>query len=231
MTFRNHILVRCAILGCATLLGTQAAWMTVPDMLLPRSGSGNPGDTAEEERAAAGHAARLGLVRGDLWADFALTYGELTWPLNRSVSDLATIREFEEARATVKRALERSPHDARLWVLLAALDVQVGRLGRQQGKETIDALKMAYYTAPNEGTLSPYRLMIAACSGVLADQELQQLVSSEIRAVLTHKPELRPAILAAYREATPVARSLFEEAAQLEDPALLGATRPAPGAR
>ena len=231
MTFRNHMKLRLAILGWAMLLGLQAAWMILPDMLAHRNASGASGDAAKGGRAAAELGARLGLVRGDLWADVALSYSELAWPPGRSISDAAAGGELDVARAAARRALEGSPHDARLWLLLAALDVQRERLLHQHSKETVDALKMAYYTAPNDRRFSSHRLMIAARSGVSADQELRPLVGNEIRLVLTRWPELKPAVVAAYEEASPAARTLFEDSVRVEDPKLLEAARPASGAR
>jgi hypothetical protein len=85
---------------------------------------------------------------------------------------------------------------------------------------------MAYYTGPNEVELVPVRLTVAVQPGVLADDEIQHLVRQEIQTILSHKPELRPAIVAAYQQATPPARRLIEDAAAGQDQEFLRSARP-----
>jgi len=224
MALRSQTSLRLAIFACAVLLGLQAAWMTLPEVL---AGT----ELSSQNRRAAESLVRLGLLPAALWPDFALGYSNLVWPLDSSTKPPTTAREFEEAQDIAKRALRGSPHDARLWLLLAALDIQIAQLEHRQNKEAIDALKMAYYTAPNEVKLSPYRLMIAVRPGVLADEELQQLVLNELRTLLAHGTQLKPAIVAAYRQASPVAKKLIEDAVNGQDPELLGAARPEAGLR
>jgi hypothetical protein len=168
--------------------------------------------------------APLGLLPGDLWPDFALTYSKIAWPLDRRTNP-ATAQELKQAQDIAKRALRGSPHDARLWLLLAALDTRIASSNHQQSKEAVDALKMAYYTAPNDVSLSPYRLMLAVRPDVLADEELQQLVRSELRVLLDREPQSKLAIIFAYRDASPTAKRLIEDAVAGRDPQLLGSAR------
>jgi len=78
------------------------------------------------------------------------------------------------------------------------------------GRGTPGPLKMSYYTGPNAVGLIPTRLLIATRSAAIADPELQDLVSREIRTIVTRRPDLRPALFAAYREAVPEGRRFIE---------------------
>jgi hypothetical protein len=226
MIFATQATFRIAILGCAIIVGLQAIWMTLPTMsaaLLKKSATSG---TAVGPNAAANWAARLGIVRGDLWAEVALTYGGFDWTRGRVDAGADTRESAEAARALVERALSRSPHDARLWLVLAALDGQLQRYQR-----AAVALKMSYYTGPNEVGLIPPRLLIAVRTGGLADEDLRQLVRHELRTIMSRKPALKPAIIAAYREADPAARRLIEEVVSEQDPKLLASLRSEHGVR
>lgn len=220
MALRSQASLRLAILVCAGLLAMQAAWMILPEVLVRTNRTG-------QNRTAVETLARLGLLPGDLWPDFALSYGKVAWPLDGTTPR----HDLDNVRDIAKRALRGSPHDARLWLLLAAVDMQIAQLEHQQSKEAVDALKMAYYTAPNEAKLSPYRLMIAVRPGVLADDELRQLVLIELRTLITREPQSKPAIVAAYKVASPTAKRLIENAVNGQDPDLLGPLRPEAGLR
>jgi hypothetical protein len=222
MIFRNQEWRRLAILYCAGLLGLHAIWMIFPEVLVRTKWS-------SQNRPAVESLARLGLLRGDLWPDFALSYSELAWPPEGTAQPPR--QDLERAQDIAKRALRGSPHDARLWLLLAALDMQIAQLEHQQSKEAVDALKMAYYTAPNEAKLSPYRLMLAVRPGVLADEELRQLMLSELRTLLTREPQFKPVIVAAYRKASPTAKRLIENAVNGQEPDLLPPAQPEAGPR
>jgi hypothetical protein len=84
---------------------------------------------------------------------------------------------------------------------------------------------MSYYTAPNEIALIPLRIVIATRSDAITDADLQVLVGGEIRTIITRKPESKPLILAAYRNALPQGKRFIEEAVGEFDPALLTAIR------
>src|SRR5258708_4587598 len=86
-------------------------------------------------------------------------------------------------------------------------------------------LKMSYYTGPNEIALIPLRILIATRSDAIADPDLQILVGGEIRTIITRKPESKPLILAAYRDALPEGKRFIESTVAALDPALLAAMR------
>lgn len=224
MILHSQTSLRLAFFGCAALLGIQAAWMILPEFFVRTN-------LSHQNRATAETVARLAVIRGDLWTHYALSYGELAWPLDRGIGQPAVRQQLEEAQAATKRALRGSPHEARLWLLLAALTIKIESLDHQQSNAAVGALKMAYYTAPNEVELSPFRLMIAVRPAVIADEELQQLVRDELRMLLTRNPRQKADIVAAYREASPTAKSLIEDVVNLQDPALLASVRSEAGVR
>ena len=216
----THRLFRIALIGCAALFGLQATWLIVPELSRPTA-AGDPFVPAESEdrRAAAERAARFAVIRGDLWAELALTYSGLVWSDGRSISRRPTRQSVEEARAIAAHALRHSPHDARVWLLLAALN----NLTEDTDRHTAAALKMSYYTGPNEIKLTPLRLLVSENAGPHRN---------ELGSIISRKPELKPAIVAAYREATPAARRLIEEeAVSHRDEQLLAMIRSGAGTR
>jgi hypothetical protein len=175
---------------------------------------------AAAERDRAIWAAWLGIVRGDLWAECAITYADLLWPggpVDRQEQSEAAHR----ARALAQSALSYSPHDARAWLLLASYD----SLSEKANSTSIAALKMSYYTGPNQAELTPLRLWASLWTGAIDDGEIQQMVSREIRTVITHRPELKPVIGAAYRLALPPGRHVIEATLAELDPKFLSDIR------
>ena len=84
---------------------------------------------------------------------------------------------------------------------------------------------MSYYAGPNELSLMPLRIKIATQSTAITDPELQILVGAEIRTIITRKPDLKPVIVAAYRNALPEGRRLIETQVRELDPGLLSSLR------
>jgi len=89
------------------------------------------------------------------------------------------------------------------------------------------ALKMSYYTGPNEIDLIPLRLVAATRSGAAADNDVQRFLERDVRMILRRWPELKPALVAAYKAADPRAQRLLENAAAENDPAFLPTLRAA----
>jgi hypothetical protein len=158
-------------------------------------------------------AAHIGAIRGDLWAMAAITDAAplLFAPFNTPPS-AASRAKMNRAEAAAERAARLSPHDARIWLLLADLR------SRKAGNAA-EALKLSYYTAPNEFALAPVRLSIAG--RVTADEELQAQVQAEVQRIVLSRSDLKPAIASAYKAATPHSRQLFEGALVTADPKFL----------
>jgi hypothetical protein len=204
------------MLAFAGVLAIQAIWILAAELSRPSVSevdlNAESAGLLATQRSAAGEAARIGYVRGDLSAAYALAYADLAWGV---IAEAATTESTAAARAAAERALSLAPHNARVWLLLASL---AAPLDLRKG---IAALKMSYYTGPNDFALTPLRLLVAMRSDVLADDELSELAQWEIRTILARKPELKRAILAAYRKASPLGRQFLEKTLRELDPDLL----------
>jgi hypothetical protein len=228
---RSRTGFRVGVTVLAVLLAVEALWILSAEVLRPRLASFPAAAAAAavtpSERDKAELAAKIGLVRGDLWADYAMTLmPQLPQEIARGGA-VASSRPAEVARAAAQRAASLAPHDSRIWLLLAAVASELDRRGR----ESDGALRMSYYTGPNELALMPLRLSIAARSNAIGDADLQLLVGQEIRTILTRKPELKPWILLAYRNASPEGKAFFESTVGALDPVLLTALRSASPAK
>ncbi len=203
----------------AGILALAAAWLLSAELIRPTLPF-FPVDTATAEtiaahRGAAGAAAWIGLIRGDLWTDYAMTLapdlsGELTG--NTPATSLKTL---DDARTAAVRAAALAPFDTRTWLLLAGMD------SWGLNHSAVGPLKMSYYAGPNELSLMPLRIKIATRSTAITDPELQILVGADIRTIITHNPDLKPVIVVAYRNALPEGRRLIEMQVRELDPGLL----------
>jgi hypothetical protein len=88
---------------------------------------------------------------------------------------------------------------------------------------------MSYYTGPNELSLVPLRLRVATNSNVLGDDEIQQFVRRDVRMILTRWPDLKDALIGAYRAALPDARAFIESSASQVDSDFIKTMRAAKG--
>jgi hypothetical protein len=219
MALRNQTLFRIAMSVFSAVLGLLAVWIGAAAVFRPTAIKvpSNPESAAVAStyRTAAGHSATIGMFRGALWTEFALTYTELFF------SEKPNRMDIDAARSAAERALRCSPHDGRAWLLLAALESLVDPLNHKVPA----ALRMSYYTGPNEVSFIPLRLQVLARSGALSDNEIRQLARSEIRSIATHKPELMPAILAADRGGLPIASQFFQQVLGDLNPTLRGPIR------
>ena len=127
-----------------------------------------------------------------------------------------------EALKSLTRALRYSPHRGDVWLMFAALADRYQWAKYQPGS----LLKMSYYTAPNEFALFPLRLNVSLhAKGVVGDAELQDMVRRDISLILTRRPALKPALVAAYRSASPAGKAFAERVITEIDPSYLGILR------
>jgi hypothetical protein len=212
-------LFRMSLYLFASALAAFSLWTLLPEFArssirqLPTSPAA--AELAVSARARAYRAARLGGIRGDLWAESSFTYVSPLWRSEREAAALA-----DEARAVIETALAHAPHDARVWLLAASLGARL----RWPHVDPASVLKMSYYTGPNEIGLIPPRLLAAAQLGA-SDSDVQQLLERDVRLVLKRRPELRPALVAAYKDAKPQVKQLLESAVVENDPAFLPTLR------
>jgi hypothetical protein len=219
-----HIRFRVGALLFAILLGAQCVWLLLANLTrsdvtrLPTDAKA--ATAAAMQRAAAGRAAAIGGIRGDLWADLAFTHADLLW---RDADVTPSAPQFlTDARAALGRALGDAPHNSSAWLLLAGLSARYPSFGFDATK----ALKMSYYTGPSEQALIPLRLRIAAVtSDFVSDLEMRQFVTRDLRFLLAQKQQ--SVIVAAYKAASPAGKSFIEHAVGEIDPSVLASLRAA----
>jgi hypothetical protein len=203
----------------AGLLGLGAVWILSVELIRPAlpffPDNAASTEAAAVHRDAARAAAWVGLVRGNLWTDYAMT---LTPDLLTTDVPTTSLQALNRTRNAAMRAAELAPYDTRAWLLLA--DVDSRALDHNAGP-----LKMSYYTGPNELSLAPLRINIATRTPAIADPELQILVGNEISTIITRKPDLKPAISAAYRKALPEGKHFIEAQVGELDAGLLASLR------
>lgn len=204
------------------ILGCLSCWILAPEFFRPASHAFPQTTRGAEliaaDRNAAATTASLGIVRGDLWADYALTYLDL---VENDKSDRRGVRGAkmaEQARRVAERALALAPHDAQVWLILAALETKY----HLSGDAPAVALRMSYYTGANETDLVRLRLRLALNSKALSDKDFQELVRHDIRLIVQRKPEMKPAILAVYQHAVPLGQKFLRESLKDIDPTLAG---------
>jgi len=232
---RSLVAFRCGILVASVVLGGEAAWTLAaelmrpprpafPAALLTATTAANDRDEAAAEASAA---ARFAGLRGDLWADDAvlLAAGRLNETVG--IRTAAAVRELAAARDAAARAVQLAPHDSRIWLLIAAIDA--ARYGRD--RRVAAPLKMSYYTGLYDPALMPLRLQIATRSDAIGDDGLQLLVSADLRAIIKTRPDLKPAIAAAYRSATAQGRIFLVDAVYDLDPQLIASIQRVSSAR
>ena len=194
---------RLAALAFAAVLALEAVWVLTPEITL----------LAGRGRANACLAARLALVRGDLWNECALA----EQPFRTGLPANTLVR----LRGEAERAAFFAPHNGMTWLVLANLDSHFDWLTHRAAA----ALKMSFYTGPNEASLIPNRLLVAVRFGALADDEVKLLVRHEVRTIITRRPEFKPSISSAYGDAPPEGKRFLESAVGEVDPNFLPVLR------
>ena len=224
MTPRHTFWFRSNILILAGILAVQAVWLVTAEFIRPKLPY-FPQDKASEERASTARStsvmvALVGWVRGDLWTDaaIALSSGLTSEVPGEGDPQMTMLRG--QARVLAQRAARLSPHDSRIWLLLAALDSRF-----DWPSEIANRLNMSYFTGPNEPALTPLRIRIATRSTAIADAELQNQVAQEIRAITLRRQDQKPSLLAAYRDASPEGKQFIETTVGDLDKNLLAAIR------
>jgi hypothetical protein len=218
----NADTVRTVLGVLAGLLGSLGLWILMGELTSPRIGyfpiSPNEADAMYAVRDSAAIAAKVGMVRGDLWTVAAITKAApLLFAATGSSRDQASQAEVENIRAIADRAARLSPHDSRIWLVLAGLDLRAGG-SNTRGTEM---LKLSYETGPNEISLMPLRLLLAVKSSAVSDEEVRSSVPLDIQRIIMQRPDLKPAIALAYQNALPKGREIIEATLKQTDPRFL----------
>ena len=155
----------------------------------------------------------LAPFRSDLEASNALAAALQAIQSGKKNAPEASI-EVLRAQERVRQVLSIAPYNPELWLALALLQAQ------RDPRDPLlsEALKMTYFTAPNDAQLMPVRLDTATSFDALADPDVRDLVRGDVRLMLTRTPELRTAVVSAYRRASNLGRTFLEEAVQSIDP-------------
>jgi len=210
------------VLAFAFTLGIAGAWALTSELVRPPR-VGFPIDqnyaAAAEQRPKAALAARLGLVRGDLWAELFFSFADFS--VSKGGRDFGAVTTLNDAVPAARRALAYAPFRSEVWLLLADLAEKF----ELPNPNSAAALTMSYYTAPYNLALTPLRLSVATRGDALRDADLQQFVEQDLRMIFAGKPELRQAVIAAYATASAEGRRLVERIAQEVDPSFLASLR------
>lgn len=146
----------------------------------------------------------------------------MTLAFNPALEGASAVNDPNKAvYAASERAVAVGPHDARPWLLLARAAARFDCLNRNPAAP----LKMSYYTGPNETLLIPMRLSVATQSEAINDPELQILVTNDVRTILLRKPDMKPTLVAAYRDASPEGKRFIETAVAQLDPSFAAELR------
>jgi hypothetical protein len=218
----NGTLSRINISIFGLFLGAISLWIVVPELfssnITTLPASPEEAVAAASRRGEALWAARAALVRGDLWAESAFTYANLEW----AGSTQGDEQSLDQATASAIKAVSLKPGTSAVWLMLAHLSSRY----RWRAPSATECLKMSYYTGPHEDRLIPLRLMIAARLDLNADPDVADLFRRELETAIMDRTALRPAVVAAYQQATPQAQHMIEEVATRADQAFSQSLRP-----
>jgi hypothetical protein len=215
----------CGIL-LGVLLALYSAWFLAAELFRPRLDpafrfpAAIPNSKIESIRSAAGLAATLGIIRGDLWAERVLLDAAKILNERESPDDTMPQKQSEEIRVMAERAVANAPLSSPVWLVLATLTSKAGPqpLASEQ-------LKMSYYTGPNDKALMGRRLALVSRFQSIEDPVLRNAIRREIRTILLRAPDLRRSVISAYRDAQPEARKFIEATVSEVDPTFLRSLR------
>jgi hypothetical protein len=170
---------------------------------------------------AAGWAAAISPFRADLEANYASTVALMALRPDNAVLSSADAQTNADAQDDIIRVLKAAPHNSELWLLLALLQTQ----HKAGSRQIIEALKMSYFTAPNDVQMMPLRLYAAAVSSALSDPDLKELARGDVRLMLIRQPDLKPFVLFAYRRGSSLGKTFLENTVQSIDPEFISVLR------
>jgi len=218
--------MRNAFLIFAAALIIAGTWIFVPEIFrtdvraLPIS----PTLVAQAKVVAprAVLAARLGGVRGDLWSEsiYARSYLTEAPAVQPAASDESEARAA--ARADCDHALGLAPVEPGLWALCALFED-----GNMPSLRADRFLEMSYYTGLNAPSIVPIRLRAAGRSNLHSNDVLQSFVAHDILLVLTKLQDMKPGLIAAYKDAIPQNRATLLRLVEQNDPAFAAELRAA----
>jgi hypothetical protein len=218
MNTSPHIVFRFTALIFAVLLGAESVWLLSAEICRPGISrlpiDATAAAAAARDRVAAGRAASIGMIRGDLWAEAAITYADLLWTQDRTSANV--LQNVQRAYTNLNRALREAPSQSDVWLLLAGLSSRYSL----PDVRTAEALKMSYYTGPTDYRLMSLRVAISARFPALDDAELREMIGRDLRLLVAGRRQT--AIAQAYEIASPAGKTLIERTVAEVDPTALG---------
>ena len=209
---------RKVLIAFAVTLAIAGTWTLISELArAPRIGF--PIDqnyqAAADQRWRAALAARVGMVRGDLWAELFFSFANSI--LIRGDPNFGAIETLNEALPAARRALVYAPFRSEVWLLLAGMakDYEL------QTPSAATALTMSYYTEPFNQALTPLRLSLATRGNAVRDAALRQLVEQDLQIIFASRPNLRPAVIAAYATASAEGKHVIESVVEETDSSFL----------
>jgi hypothetical protein len=224
MQINTTRLFRAGIAALSAILVLATGWLLAIEFLRTpirfRLDDAEGAQTLARYQNTSGIAAWVGLIRGRLWTEHALTFA----PFSANEGDKAQPYQsaavrFESARKAAMRAVHFAPFDARAWLVIAKIDSAL------RDRDPALALKMSYYVGLNEEPMFPLRIAIATQSNAILDPEVRDLLGDEIQRALATRPGSKPDIVAAYRGAAPEGKRFIEQEVGRSDQDLLSALR------
>jgi hypothetical protein len=208
--FRFVAFVICLAMGGVSVRNLWAELLHPPTSIFPNSTDTPP---SQSQIDSARIAARIAPDRSDLQADAALALAAM------ALYGVAGYRPDlnQEAQSASRQALAAGPLDSRIWLVLARLQAQHAL----HDPRIAETLKLSYFTGPGSKDLIPARLAIAVSSDQLSDPDLRELARGDVRLILIRHPELKPALVAAYRIAAPGGKHFLEQSIRSIDPSFV----------
>lgn len=216
--FRIILLALALIVGSYTLASTLAETSSLDRVAFPSDPARINSPWAGE---VPGGLEAVSPFRSDLEANHALIAALQVIQSARGKTTTGGTAENARARARIKHALSTAPYNPELWLALAVLQSQ----SDPHDPTLVEALKMSYFTAPNDFRLMPVRLDAATSVDALADPDLKELVRGDVRLMVTRQPALKAAVVSVYRRASKLGKSFLEESVQSINPSFLTVLR------
>jgi hypothetical protein len=166
-------------------------------------------------------AASVSPFRADLEANYATALALAALRPDKSSLSAVDVQKNADSQEDIKRVLKAAPYNSRLWLVLVLLETQ----RKSDGQQIIEALKMSYFTAPNDAQLMPLRLYTVTLADALSDPDLKELARGDVRLMLIRRPDLKASVLLAYRRGSGLGKAFLEDAAQSIDPGFVSVLR------
>jgi hypothetical protein len=126
------------------------------------------------------------------------------------LSQHLSAEKWAAVKSAAEKSIARSPLNSRMWLVLAIAEV-----ARHSATESaVAALKMSYFTTPNDVTITEPRLALSLQLGALSDPELTAAVRRDIRNLFFGPRKLRIILTKIYCRALPAGRAVIDDLAR-----------------